>query len=66
MESDLGRAFDLGLRLLVNPLDRLHRGQLLDLLSIAEGRGDHSLEGLEQLRLLLSASKALGARTTIR
>ncbi len=52
MESDLVRAFDLGLRLLVNPLDRLHRGQLLELLSIAESRGDDSLEGLEQLRLL--------------
>jgi DNA helicase-2/ATP-dependent DNA helicase PcrA len=52
MESDLGQAFDLGLRLLVNPLDRLHRGQLLELLSIAGGRGDDSLGGLDQLRQL--------------
>jgi DNA helicase-2/ATP-dependent DNA helicase PcrA len=52
MESELGKAFDLGLRLLVNPLDRLHRGQLLKILSVSRGESDDSLNGLEQLRRL--------------
>jgi DNA helicase-2/ATP-dependent DNA helicase PcrA len=49
MESDIGRLFDLGLRILVNPLDRLHRGQIGQILGIFTRKGDPD-DGLGQLR----------------
>jgi DNA helicase II / ATP-dependent DNA helicase PcrA len=52
LESDFGRAFDLGLRLLANPLDRLHRGQLCELLGADSTRCDDSQGALAQLREL--------------
>ncbi|MFC1856867.1 ATP-dependent helicase [Thermodesulfobacteriota bacterium] len=50
MESDIGRIFNLGLRILVNPRDRLHKGQLSELLSIDVTRQDALAGGIEQLR----------------
>jgi DNA helicase-2/ATP-dependent DNA helicase PcrA len=50
MESDFGQAFDLGLRLLVNPLDRLHRGRLCELLGAGGERRGDAERGLDELR----------------
>ena len=52
LESDFARAFDLGLRLLANPLDRLHRGQLCRLLGVDGSRNDDSQPALGQLRAM--------------
>ena len=49
MESDIGRVFDLGLRILVNPMDRLHRGQLGEILGIICTHEGDSTSGLDQL-----------------
>jgi DNA helicase II / ATP-dependent DNA helicase PcrA len=49
LESDFGQAFDLGLRLLINDLDRLHLGQLCELLGIAGDPDDNSQRGLAKL-----------------
>lgn len=50
MESDLGRIFDLGLRILVNPKDRLHKGQLREFLGITGAHSVEPVNGLDQLR----------------
>jgi DNA helicase-2/ATP-dependent DNA helicase PcrA len=49
MESDIGRVFDLGLRILVNPMDRLHRGQLCEIFDIICTHEGDSISGLDQL-----------------
>jgi len=50
MESDIGRVFDLGLRILVNPMDRLHKGRLCEILGIPYPHGGDGADGLDQLR----------------
>lgn len=49
MESDIGRAFDLGMRTIVNPMDRLHRGQLCELLDVACAHDEDLPSGPQQL-----------------
>jgi len=53
MESDIGRVFDLGLRIIVNPMDRLHRGQLCELLDIACSHDEDLPSGPQQLRRII-------------
>ncbi len=52
LESDFGRVFELGLRLLANPLDRLHRGHLCGLVGADSTQCDDSQGALAQLRSL--------------
>ena len=64
LESDFGRAFDLGLRLLVNPRDRLHRGQLCGLLHAVTTEGDDSQDAMVQLCNWRHGSISRRARAT--
>jgi DNA helicase-2/ATP-dependent DNA helicase PcrA len=52
LESDFGRMFDLGIRVLVNPKNRLHFNELkwrLGVEALASPESDHSVELLDQI-----------------
>lgn len=51
-ESDLLTAFDLGLRVLSNPIDRLHFNQLLELFEISTDAADWEGDALNRLGLI--------------
>ena len=53
LESDFAQCFDLGLRMLVNPLDRLHWRQLCELLACGPGAGTGKT-GMDLLRSVAS------------
>lgn len=60
LESDVGMAFDFGLRILINPRDRLHWRQLCERLSIADDAAPGGATGIERLRRCFKQSELRG------
>jgi DNA helicase-2/ATP-dependent DNA helicase PcrA len=54
-ESDLIRLYDLGMRILVNPIDKLHFQQICRLLNIGDAGNSNSTSGIDKLASLLDS-----------